>query len=218
MRRQKPPYISNFMAQQHRLMGLDPHTVWLDNFSKIYGCRFPNIDKGAWTNCLWTGIALHKYLGATRVTMDIIRDANGNDVPAMPDNVFAMVAMLQEVWMAYKATLDYRRHSLVSKWKVSCVPLKPQAENMPEGIWKQAIEQDVNTLRPLYPKAILPINIGSNLGLARIMRSHYIDNHQDVVETRRDPRPCGKYTAFNADIDIFRRTLKVNSTESREYK
>jgi hypothetical protein len=98
---------------------------------------------------------------------------------------------------------------MVSKWKVYCVPLKPQPSNMPDGIWKKAITDRVNTLQPLHPKGLVPVNIGANIGLARIMRDHYVDNKHDVIETARNPRPCDKYSAFNVDIDIFRRILKV---------
>ncbi len=51
------------------------------------------------------------------------------------------------------------------------------------------------------------INIGSNPGLARILRMHYEKTGQDVDEAL-------KYTAFNVDINIFDRIAKVYSAIS----
>ena len=151
------------------------------------------------------------YTGKTPVSMSIIMDEMGNDVPAMPDDVFAMVPTLKVAWQHYQTNLKYRETSMVTAWKVSCMPIKPQACNMPAGIWKQAIENRANSLFPLHPVGLIAANIGKNVGLARIMRDHYENNKQNVQETARHPRPCPNYSAFNVDIDIFRRLLKVNS-------
>ena len=40
-----------------------PHVLWLDNFSKGYAMSVPNLKKTAYASCLWTGIAVHRYVG-----------------------------------------------------------------------------------------------------------------------------------------------------------
>jgi hypothetical protein len=141
--------------------------------------------------------------------MDILRDAQGADIPAMPNNLFTLTPKLIKLWTSYWADIDYCTQSMVSAWKVNSVPLKPQAVNMPAGPHQDAIKSDVNTLNRLHPKELIPLNIGSNKGLATILRTRYENNNQHMDETRQVPRPCPKYSAFGVDIDIFRRMLLV---------
>jgi hypothetical protein len=187
----------------------EPHTIWIDNFSKIWPRTMPNLDKGAWADCLWTGVAIHAYSGSFPLTMNILRDAHGEGIPAMPNNLFTLTPKLIKLWTSYCADIDYCTQSMVSAWKVNSVPLKPQAANMPAGPHQDAINSDVNTLNRLHPKELIPLNIGSNKGLATILRTHYENNNQHTEETRQAPRPCPKYSAFGVDIDIFRRMLLV---------
>ena len=67
----------------HRDVTNGPHTVWLDNFSKMYALHVATPDKGDWANCAWTGKALRKCSDAT-ITMRVHRDRHGRVVPAMP--------------------------------------------------------------------------------------------------------------------------------------
>ncbi len=40
-----------------------PHVIWLDNFSKTFGCGLQGVDTGVYRSCLWTGEAIHQYVG-----------------------------------------------------------------------------------------------------------------------------------------------------------
>jgi hypothetical protein len=141
--------------------------------------------------------------------MNILRDAQGVDIPAMPNNLFTLTPKLIKLWKSHHADIDYCTHSMVSAWKVNSVPLKPQAVNMPAGPYQDAIKSDVNTLHRLHPKELIPLNIGSNKGLAKILRTHYEQQPAHGGEQMGAPTNCPKCSVFSVDIDIFRRMLLV---------
>jgi hypothetical protein len=187
-----------------------PHTRWVDNFSKAIGRQLPNIEIGTWADCLWSGVALKKYTGLSNITMDLLHDVNGDIVPAMPrqltDNGAVETAM--QLFTSNTITLEYYATSMVTQFSVQNVPLKPLWFNVTNPKWKAFLKSEADLLSNMYPQSLLALNIGSNLGLARIMRNHYVSEGQDVEGK------CLRYTAFNSDIDIFNRILKVFFWES----
>jgi len=56
----------------------------------------------------------------------------------------------------------------------------------------------------MYTDSIQAINIGSNHGLLQILRNHYEEQGQHKHNV------CQRYSAFNVDVDIFDRILKVS--------
>lgn len=186
-----------------------PHTIWIDNFSKIHGCKIPTIDAGAWRNCLWTGTALRKYTGTVPVDVSIQRDAAGQVIPAMPDDLFANEAAFNSIFDRYAMQTDYWETSFVQEFKVTCVPLKPDAHKVNNRKHRRALQADSDTLHSMYPKEIAAVNIGSNLGLGKIIRVHYDDRKQGPGDR------CQAYSALNVDENIFMRVLKVAHHKSR---
>jgi hypothetical protein len=91
---------------------------------------------------------------------------------------------------------------VVSKCHVRNVPLKPSADQMDDPKHKAALSERCNRLVEMYPVGLIKENIGSNLGLMRIMRSHFEEKNQHLAA-------CHNYTAFNVDTNIFDRMLKV---------
>ena len=180
-----------------------PHTIWIDNFSKIMGCRIPSVDKGAWRNCLWTGVALREYKGSQPVSMDLMTDGDGS-IPAMPDDPFAMHDKLLKLWKVNRVKERYWPEPFVKKWKIDNAPIKPVLHRVNDAKHHATLKGSNSRLLGLYPKHIIAENIGSNIGLGRIMRGIYEDNKQDKEGQ------CTKYTSLNADINIFDRIIKVN--------
>ena len=186
-----------------------PHVVWLDNFSKIYGRQMPNIDIGAWADCLWTGEAFRAYTGTVPVSMSIMYN-EGDIVPAMPDDLFDKESEFKACWEGALADLTYRAKSKLVKWSIRTVPIKPDATLAVEKIrWRNALKSDCSSLKTLYPHRIIRKNIGSNKGLAEIMRDHYTSNGQDVEGK------CDKYSAFIVDENIYMRILKVHTHKKK---
>lgn len=191
----------------HREVESGPHTIWIDNFSKVHGAKIPSIDIGAWRNCLWTGTAIRKYTGDRVIDMSVQLDGAGEVVPAMPDDLFANEADFNAVFDRCVLDTTYYDTSLTTLYRVNSVPLKPDACRVDNHNYRRALQGDTDRLRSMYPKEIAAVNIGSNLGLARIMRAHYDENNQGPGNR------CTKYSALNVDENIFMRVLKVHTRD-----
>ena len=148
-------------------------------------------------------MALRKYNGCHDITMDIMRDEDGEIIPAMPDDPFMYRAELLSMWRIHAVRGSYYEQSLCFRYEVSNVPPKPVFHKVNNDKHRRAVLGDTSTLSTHYAKGKLPINIGSNMGLARIMRDHYEEKKQHL------DNECTSYTAFNADINIFDRVAKV---------
>ena len=188
----------------YRVVEEGPHTIWIDNFSKIMGCRIPSIDVGAWRNCLWTGIAVRKYNGTEPVSMELMQTEEGQVIAAMPNDPFEYVARLTTLWKANRAKGSYFAQSFAHKWNINNAPVKPVLHRVVDQRHHATLSGTNSRLLTLHPREIVAENIGSNIGLGRIMRTVYEDNKQHNGE-------CKKYIAINADINIFERVMKVHT-------
>jgi hypothetical protein len=180
--------------------------VWIDNFSKLMSLNVPTLREGAWQDCAWTGRALRKY-PYNDVNMDILLDKNGKMIPCMPDDPFKFVDNFKRWFVKYAMKAGRKNaydESLAVTMDVRCVPLKPSVDNLTKAQHVKSIEDGCDKLDSMFPTNLIKQNIGSNIGLVRIMRSHLEDKGQD-----RHPPTCSKYTAFNVDCNIFDRMLKV---------
>ena len=183
-----------------------PHTIWLDNFSKIYGAKIPSIDIGTWRDCQWTGVAVKKYSGSKRVSMKMMYDDVGECIPAMPDDLFEWVPLLKSMFHVHRIKDDYHMTSMATKWEVNAVPLRPQPSKILNDNWRRALHSDADKLTQMYPKQIIKINIGSNEGFGRIMRKHYEDRSQHIIGM------CEVYSSMNVDENIFWKLILVTHT------
>jgi hypothetical protein len=179
--------------------------VWLDNFSKTRGMQMPSIDAGTWADCLWTGRALREHKGGV-LTMDVLFDDDDEIIPAMPEDPLAFMPKFVKLFKkACVTTADMYRHasSCVVRMDVRNVPLKPLPAMVGSPRHQAALTDGHDNLNSMVPDCLLKINIGSNIGLARILRDHYEAEEQHIN------RGCNRYTAFNMDCNIFDRTFKV---------
>jgi len=90
-------------------------------------------------------------------------------------------------------------------WKADRVPLKPNISNinLPQR-YRDAIRASPESLSNFYPTGIHPENIGSNIGLLKIVKQFSIDKGiQNETSTR--------YHAVTADMNIHRRIIQVFS-------
>jgi hypothetical protein len=182
------------------------HAIWMDNFSKIIKRQCPSLLNGAWSGCLWTGVAVVKFFAAaaTTITMDLVLDEEGV-VPAMPDSLISSFGRV----MSIGSTLMRETHlkydaSLCNVLQVNCIPLKPAA---PEGDDRLAsiLAESRDGVGNLYPEAVLPPNIGSNLGLMSILKG-FCDERNVYTVTGPD-----RYYIISCDINIYNRILKVKN-------
>ena len=181
-----------------------PHVVWLDNFSKTRVRQVPDLAHGSWADCLWTGRALRAY-PRDDVSLDCVHDATGSVIPIMPNDLFERSDELLEIFERCCVNKPMERHgsSLAHLYDVRSIPLKPNPQKVEKKSHRDALTDDHDRLNTLIPESIQAINIGSNLGLATILRRHFEEQNQHVRGM------CEKYTCFMVDCNIFDRILKV---------
>jgi hypothetical protein len=176
------------------------HVGWWDNFSKFLKFGVPTLQKNVFASCLWTGVTINEYKGP-EVDIDI-KYVDNNIVPAMPDNILLMRdRVMRKLERACDSCNDYFPKSLVKQFNVCNIPLKIDTAKFP-GM-KDVIESDRNTMKFIHSDTLLKINIGSNAGLATILREFEQDNKMHL------PGMCSEYKTINLDENIYYRTLKV---------
>ena len=96
--------------------------------------------------------------------------------------------------------------SKMHAWGVSTIPITPATHNLPAEVMAR-LATTPTRLHNFYPKGLLPHNIGSNEGLAKVMRVLMQD-----MGLEPPGAPPTKYTAMLSDINIFDRVIKVTHT------
>jgi hypothetical protein len=175
--------------------------LWVDNFSKNRGYSVPNVDRGVYASCLWTGASVFRCEDQT-ISDSVVLCANGSVRPAMPENILerqeAVALTVQSVLREDYMLFD---DSLVNKYDVRTIPLKVDTQKFPEIA--HIIDHPMNSLDNVYPAGLMDINIGSNRGLAIILRKMYTEHGMEPGGS------CDRYLSLNVDENIFWRTLKV---------
>ena len=191
--------------------------VWIDNYNKMFNKQLSSMAKDSLKLCNWTGCAVRPYKGLVPVSMKVKR-LNNEVIPAMPkladlwtqlslidDAIISSTASTMQNSTGQEIPSDYLDTSLYIQWGADRVPLKPDKNVVPLE-YKAAIEKSPDTLENFHPKGLLEHNVGSNEGLARVMKVLY-DKHK-MGNVLGSP----KYVALNVDINIFYRLMKVLSS------
>lgn len=179
-----------------------PHVLWVDNFSKCLATAVPDAMHGAYKACLWTGSAVFSCTDES-ISDTVVHNLDGSVRPAMPDDILdgsqavgrALHHVLGQGWKLYST-------SLVATYDVRTIPLKIDTKVFPE--LAPTIEDPKNTLFNVYPNGLVDMNIGSNRGLAVVIRQLY---EQYGMQPGGG---CSRYLTLNADENIHWRTLKVH--------
>lgn len=178
-----------------------PHVLWVDNFSKCLATSVPDSMLGAYKACLWTGFAVFACTDES-ISDTVVHNLDGSVRPAMPDDILdgsqevarALHHVIGQGWQLYST-------SLVATYDVRNIPPKIDTHVFPE--LAQTIEDPKNTLFNVYPNGLVDMNIGSNRGLAAVIRQLY---EQYGMQPGGD---CSRYLTVNVDENIYWRTLKV---------
>ena len=88
------------------------------------------------------------------------------------------------------------------------MPVGPDPANarIPANL-REGIGADRDNLKNLYPEKISSENIGSNDGLARIMKELY--EERGWGRSENEEGACREYSVLNVDCNIFDRIVKV---------
>lgn len=183
-----------------------PHTLWLDNFSKHIKYQFPNLHHGTFKACLWSGLAMKRW-NKVDVPLDMAIKYNPDDntaIPAMPDDPFLFRQQFLDLYAKKekKTTMYQLESSLVQTWEVNNVPLKPTFWfPIPEKYQKSM--KECGSMSNLYPCDLLEQNVGSNEGFFQIFRDVF---NERAVADQENP----KYNVLFMDCNIYDRLLKVS--------
>ena len=171
--------------------------MWVDNFSKSYAVALQGIESGAWKDCNWTGRGMKVFCGSPV-------DTKMGALPALPDDAITndvmhlvrskLSAHVNSGWM-------FLRHSMVKKYKVNNVPLKPVLDPHRHRRMCQVLSESRDGLRFFHPWDIISQNIGSNRGLMLVLK-------QISDERRLDD---GRIKFLCADFNVFMRIMRVSS-------
>jgi hypothetical protein len=177
------------------------YSEWWDNFSKFMARSVPTIKKDVFASCLWTGVTVNEYIGPP-VDVSVQFDAGGAVIPAMPSDLFAhQASVLQGIDDIYNEGREYYDKSLVKRYDIVNVPLKVDTKRFPA--LAETLNGVKNTTKHINPYKLIKHNIGSNLGLATIMRDYQDDKKMSLNGTVLN------YSTINTDENIFYRGMKV---------
>ena len=183
----------------------EPYVMWMDNFSKMYRIKVADMRRANLADCLWTGVAVRQYMGAAKVSMTCLLD-RGFHVDAMPPYPLArlgkLIQTMEDVCTENGEMKCLFDTSKLTTWGVNRIPIVPMTRNMP-GKAKEGLSKGPSRLTHFIPKGLLKLNIGSNEGLARVMKIHMEDAG---VGAATKPKI---YKAMVADLNIFDRVIKV---------
>ena len=177
-----------------------PHVIWMDNFSKFMARSIPSCDKDIFSTCLWTGVSIFE----TSLPLDadkVVYDDNQQFVRAMPLNLFEQTSnIINTLQYVNDQSRSYYPQSYVFKYEINSIPLKVRRGQHPDI--DQMYESKPHSLHQVMPFDLKDINIGSNRGLAVLMRQLFEEHKMDTSE-------CKRYITINADENIYYRVLKV---------
>ena len=190
-----------------------PHSLWVDNFNKMSKWQIPSAEKEMYALMNWTGYALRLY--PFEIDMTFRKDPYDNEVvPAMPIEPLKFLPRVLEKMkrFVYDGKENPSRKfldSLSVLWAVHNVPVAPDAKNtVIPAEFANGIAAKRDRLRNLHPEKLIDENIGSNKGLARVLRDIH-DERGWGIEEHEENAPT-EYSVLNVDCNIFDRILKVH--------
>ena len=113
-----------------------------------------------------------------------------------------MAKKIQTEMRNYDRNVKYTYYdgSLVRKYDVRRVPVKPSANRRMDPKIRQILMESRDGMLDFHPIGLIDINIGRNRGLQQIIRKVFDENAAN---------PRTTYYVLTADCNIFLRTLKV---------
>ena len=137
-----------------------------------------------------------------------MRDALGVVIPATAADPFVFTGSLIDLLETLTQTpakeyVQSHSTSLMVRWNAHTVPLTPDLSLLPRAL-RKTVEECHDSMANFYPEGLDKNNIGSNIGLSRVVRKFYNERAMNSTE-------CKRYTNFTVDVNIYDRMLKVCS-------
>ena len=200
------------LQHERAIVDSEPHIVWIDNFSKLYLARMIEMEKHHLQKLLWSGIAVKRFVFPDEVSDAVMHDDTGFVIPAVAADPFKYLLRLS--LLLSSMTQDHEGEplklldgSLMRKWSAQSVPLLPDVTKMHSSL-RDAVLAGNDRMGNFFPLGLSKENVGSNVGLSKIMRKFYIDR-------KMNEPACARYSTFSMDVNIYDRVLKVHNHCSR---
>jgi hypothetical protein len=182
------------------------HVVWIDNFSKMYRKQMASIERSVLADALWTGVAARKFT-LDGVSTNVMH-ARGFVVPAMPDDILRDLNEMFQLMTLFTTEEGNMPmlfdQSLMTRWGVNTVPVTPMRDKLPPQVLASMLRTP-GRLDSFYPKGLIKVNVGSNIGLCRVMLE-VLQSYGHDQET-----PPLKYLTMTVDCNIFDRIIKAHT-------
>ena len=176
--------------------------------------RMADTARAMLADALWTGVAIRQYAGSSPVDVRCVH-FGGYFVPTMPTNPWKkapdVLTMLDMLCTTDGNMAMLFEDSKMHFWGVNTIPITPATHNLPADVMTR-LRTTPTRMHNFYPKGLLPHNIGSNEGLAKVMRILMQD-----MGLEPPGAPPTKYTAMLSDINIFDRVIKVTCSFQKQY-
>ena len=185
--------------------------TWYDNFTKLYHKNVPSFKRGEYAAALWTGFGHHLPTTPVLDAMELMFDSEGDLVPAMPSSLFddelkqGVMRWLQK-FNPPGQTPTLHSDSICEVLDIRSVHVKirPDASPDPNHVLFKNYNQRSVSMDTFVPGGIAKWNVGSNNGLAMLLKRELDKTKVD------DPQNPTKYRMIFADVNIFERLMKVH--------
>jgi hypothetical protein len=191
-------HITHCLFIRHAFEGT--HVLWVDNFNRNFAVGNVKLEHGVYHEGNWTASGVHRC--EQNIDMNW-KDKDGKVRASfgLPDDLFTSASigkwLIDMMKLVDKKGLIYRKRSLIHKFDVRRVPLKPSSAKVDDPKHKAGLLH--NDLSRFYPDRLLPENIGSNVGLLDVLHRFWTEDWKDATD----------FKMVVADINIFKRIIKV---------
>ena len=175
--------------------------IWVDNFSKTMARSVPTLTRDVYSSMLWTGMAVFASSETNSFDCTVKLDDNNNVISAMPSNLCDYRNSVTDgLRFVHSQGRSFFQDSLVHQFGVNNVPMKIMDA---DDVARNQHSGADHSMGLLHPYQIIDKNIGSNIGLASILRHDFYDPMGMGTDE------CKRYVCLNLDENIFWRSLKV---------
>jgi hypothetical protein len=181
------------------------YAEWIDNFNRNYGVGNVKLKEGVYRSGNWTARAVHKSCISPDDINRNIMDGKVLRAIGLPDDLFT--AKVLQTWVRDRMKhvdecgMKYRKQSLIKKWDVRRVPLKPSMSDLAgKPKWVAGLRR--NDLSRFHPHSLMKHNIGANQGLLKVLHEMWTGGVRPIRDTKT-------LRMIVADSNIFKRILKV---------
>ena len=203
-------YANNFHSHSNSILpvlsrGIEDnvHVKWFDNVQYDWRAKTLGFNKMSFHQYNWCGVAVRPYRGS--LVDDLYVELQDQEVvEAMPDDLFQFEDEFRaEILNMYRSGPCKYDDSIVKKYNVCRIPLKPEIEKHVDPELYATLRSHVDGLRHFHPKELVDLNMGSNVGVLSYFQTIRDDDTNEPLSKE------SKYCIINTDMNIYVKIQKV---------